>query len=70
MAVLDRFALPQVRQGRLRRVLPGWCLPPDTAWAVFPGRRLMPAKTRAFIEMLHVALATVPETPAGPTAGT
>lgn len=61
VAVLDRFALPQVRQGRLRRVLPGWCLPPDTAWAVFAGRRLMPAKTRAFIEMLQTALAAAPQ---------
>lgn len=70
VAVLDRFALPQVRQGRLRRVLTDWCLPPDTAWAVFPGRRLMPAKTRAFIEMLHTALAAAPETPAAPTPST
>ena len=36
-------------QGLLERVLPEWCLPPQTAFAVFPGRRLMPAKTRVFI---------------------
>ena len=28
----------------------------NTAWAVFPGRRLVPAKTRAFIDMLQTAL--------------
>ena len=56
-AVPDHFAAPSVRCGELRRVLPDWRLPSFAAWAVFPGRRLMPAKTRAFIEMLEVALA-------------
>ena len=56
-AVPDHFAAPSVRRGELRRVLPDWRLPSFAAWAVFPGRRLMPAKTRAFIEMLEVALA-------------
>ena len=42
--------------GELQRVLPHWCLPPDTAWAVFGGRKLLPTKTRAFIEMLSAAL--------------
>jgi len=53
----DYFALPAVRNGRLRRVLPDWHLPSHSAWAVFPGRRLMPAKTRAFLDMLLVAMA-------------
>jgi DNA-binding transcriptional LysR family regulator len=56
-AVPDYFAAAYVRQGLLRRVLPDWSLPTQTAWAVFPGRHLMPAKTRAFIEMLQAALA-------------
>ena len=34
----------------------GWCLPESTAWAVTPGRKLLPAKTRAFIEMLQQVL--------------
>lgn len=55
-ALADRFASPHQRAGRLVRVLPDWHLPPATAWAVLPGRRLMPAKTRAFLEMLQVAL--------------
>ena len=42
--------------GVLRRVLPQWCSPSHTAWAVFPGRKLMPAKTRVFIDMLQAAL--------------
>lgn len=58
-AVPECFALPEVRRGELRRVLPQWCLPSDTAWAVFPGRKLMPAKTRVFIDMLQAALAAI-----------
>jgi DNA-binding transcriptional LysR family regulator len=56
-AVNDFFAEPYVRRGELRRVLADWCLPDIAAWAVFPGRRLMPAKTRLFIDMLLAALA-------------
>ena len=55
-SVPDDFALPDVRRGLLQRVLPLWCTPAHTAWAVFPGRKLMPTKTRAFIDMLRVAL--------------
>jgi DNA-binding transcriptional LysR family regulator len=55
-AVPDYFALPAVRQGILQRVLPDWCLPSQTASAVFPGRKLMPAKTRVFIDMVQTAL--------------
>jgi len=56
-AAPDYFAAPSVRRGELRRVLPDWCMPSHIAWAVFPGRRLMPAKTRAFIDMLETTLA-------------
>jgi DNA-binding transcriptional LysR family regulator len=50
------FAEPFVRKGDLVRVLPEWDLPPSTGWAVFPGRRLMPAKTRAFLDMMEEML--------------
>ena len=56
-AAPDQFARPLVARGELRRVLPDWCLPSHTAWAVFPGRKLMPAKTRVFLDMLQAALA-------------
>ena len=55
-AVADFFARPHVQAGRLQPVLPDWRLPPVPAWAVFPERRLMPAKTRALLEMLAAAL--------------
>jgi hypothetical protein len=50
----DLFAGPHVRKGELVRVLPEWDLPQASGWAVFPGRRLMPAKTRAFLDMMEV----------------
>ena len=55
-SVPDYFAQPDVRSGRLRRVLPDWRPPAHNAWAVFPGRRLMPVKTRAFLDMLQAAM--------------
>ena len=49
----DLFAGQYVERGELVRVLPEWDLPIATGWAVFPGRRLMPAKTRAFLDMME-----------------
>lgn len=56
VALADRFARPLVEQGRLQRVLPDWQLPPITVWGVTPGRRLLPTRTQAFIDMLRAAL--------------
>ena len=58
-AVPEYFAAANVRNGLLRRVLPDWSMPSHTAWAVFHDRKLMPAKTRVFIDMLEIALAGV-----------
>ena len=58
--VNDHFALAHVRRKELACVLPKWRPAPTPAWAVFPGRRLMPAKTRVFIDALG-ALFTGPE---------
>ena len=52
----ERFAGQWVEQGLLKRVLPEWRLPTVTVWAVTPGRRLLPARTLAFIDMLKQAL--------------
>ena len=49
------FAEESLARGELVRVLPEWSLPEVTGWAVFPGRRLMPAKTRAFLDMMEMA---------------
>jgi len=48
----DYFAMQYVRSGELVPVLPEWSVAPVDLWAVFPGRRLMPAKTRAFLDTI------------------
>jgi DNA-binding transcriptional LysR family regulator len=55
-AVGDHVARPHVERGELLRVLPDWCLPPTPCWAVFPERRLMPLRTRVFLDALAAAL--------------
>jgi DNA-binding transcriptional LysR family regulator len=51
------FVEPYVRSGELVPILADWKLPEISAWAVFPGRRLMPARTRAFLDALQAACA-------------
>jgi len=48
----DFYVRGALAAGRLVRVLPDWHLPGGDCWAVFPGRRLMPARTRAFLDAL------------------
>ena len=50
--VNDHFASPYLQRGELVQVLPDWRSPPVSAWAVFQGRRLMPARTRVFLDAL------------------
>lgn len=50
--VPDHYAEHYVRSGELVQVLPEWSGEPSTAWAVFPGRRLMPSRTRVFLDEL------------------
>jgi DNA-binding transcriptional LysR family regulator len=52
-AVSDHFVEPYVRTGELVPVLADWSLPSIPAMAVFPGRRLMPARTRVFLDALE-----------------
>lgn len=49
----NQTAAPYVQSGELMRILPDWDLPDSEGWAVFPGRRLMPAKTRVFLDMME-----------------
>lgn len=57
VALADVLVAAEVAQGKLRRVLPHWSLPTLTVWCVTPGRRLLPAKTRAFMDLLQRVLA-------------
>ncbi len=52
-ALPDRFALDDVRNKRLLRILPQWRLPAVPAWAVMPMHRFLPSKTRVFIAHLE-----------------
>jgi DNA-binding transcriptional LysR family regulator len=52
-ALNDHFAASYVRGGELRPVLQDWSLPSGPGWAVFPGRRLMPARTRVFLDAME-----------------
>lgn len=52
----ERFARPLLARGELERVLPDWSLPPTVVWCVTPGRRLLPKRTSAFIEVLQQVL--------------
>jgi len=64
-AVGAHFAQPFVDRGELVRVLPAWELPPVPCWAVFPERRLMPLRTRAFLDAMVEVLSTCPKAVAG-----
>lgn len=59
--VADFYARLLVQSGELVQVLPDWCLPAGDCWAVFPGRRLMPARTRAFLDALVAAMGSCTE---------
>ena len=65
IAGLDRLMVADaLALGQLQRVLPGWQLPGSTAWAVFPERRLMPLRTRVFLEAISALLGRCPAPPA------
>lgn len=51
--VTEHFAEPYEREGQLVAVLPDWTMPAPPVWAVFPGRRLMPARTRVFLDAMQ-----------------
>lgn len=53
----ERYAQPMVEQGKLERILPEWSLPDTIVWCVTPGRRLLPQRTLAFIDLLKDVLA-------------
>ncbi|MDM4767877.1 LysR family transcriptional regulator [Pelomonas sp. SE-A7] len=59
-AVGDHYAREYVERGELVRVLPTWCLPPVECWAVFPERKLMPLRTRVFLEAMALTLSRCP----------
>lgn len=55
----ERFADGPEQEGKLQRILPDWSLPPTAIWCVTPGRRLLPQRTLAFMEVLKSVLTDV-----------
>jgi DNA-binding transcriptional LysR family regulator len=47
-------------EGRLAPVLPDWRLPTAGVWCMLPGRRLLPARTRVFVDMLKEYIEALP----------
>jgi len=61
IAGIDRLLVSDaLRLGRLQRLLPDWHLPGSVCWAVFPERRLMPLRTRVFLEAMSALMETCP----------
>ena len=50
--VSDHLASPYLERGELTQLLPDWRTPPVSAWALYQGRRLLPARTRVFLDAL------------------
>lgn len=57
------FCAAAVAQGRLVRLLPQWACEPLRIHALLPGRRLVPAKVRVFLEGLEREAARAQGTP-------
>lgn len=55
-AVSLRYVSEMLKNGELLQVLSDWKAPSSPAWAVMPSRRLVPPKTRAFVDALIEAL--------------
>jgi DNA-binding transcriptional LysR family regulator len=53
VALPEVLASEYVAQSKLVQVLPEWSLPSVTVWCVTPGRRLLPLRTKVFIELLR-----------------
>jgi len=59
VALPDVLAQESLLKAQLVRVLPDWSLPSMTVWCVTPGRRLLPLRTRAFIDLLRQTMGGV-----------
>jgi DNA-binding transcriptional LysR family regulator len=52
----DYFVHELVQQGSLRRILPDWRLRVAPLWCLTPGRRLLPSRSTAFIDMVKTSM--------------
>jgi len=49
---LAKLVRPALRRRQLRQVLAGWSMPEQPVWLIYPHRRHLPAKLRAFADFL------------------
>jgi len=59
----DFIVEADLRAGRLVRLLPGYAAPVTSIYAVYPSRRHLSAKVRAFVDFLAERCATLPSRP-------
>jgi DNA-binding transcriptional LysR family regulator len=52
--ITSTFCADALAQGKLIALLPAWNCTPLRIYALLPGRRLVPAKVRAFLELLEM----------------
>jgi DNA-binding transcriptional LysR family regulator len=64
----DFIVAPEVRAGRLVTLLPGYAVAPINIYAVYPSRRHLSAKVRAFVDFLAARFASNPEWRMAPAA--
>ena len=68
LGVIPSFLLPPDHAKHLEPVLLGWSLGHRGVYAVYPHRRFVPAKVRAFVDFLRTALGDGSRDPWWPTA--
>jgi DNA-binding transcriptional LysR family regulator len=51
------YCQPALHSGQIVPILPSYRIPPTRVYALLPGRRLMPAKVRLFLDALALAMA-------------
>jgi DNA-binding transcriptional LysR family regulator len=68
LGIIPSFLLPPDQAQRLELVLPEWSLGHRGIYAVYPHRRFVPAKVRAFVEHLRTALGDGSRDPWWPAA--
>jgi DNA-binding transcriptional LysR family regulator len=60
LALVSQWAvMDDLAEGRLVRLLPGWCASPLPISLVYPSRRLQPARLRAFLQVMREVIPTM-----------
>jgi DNA-binding transcriptional LysR family regulator len=59
----DWLVREDIASGRLVRILNDWHATPLAAYVIYPGRRMLPARVRSFIDFAQAYMSTVLNTP-------